>query len=261
MKWVKRIGLVLLIVVLIVVVAFNIWRGRFLKGMVETGGPVLLGVPVKVDSINYRLLRGQIQVKGLVIGNPKGFKTEKAFSLGEVAIEIVPKTVFSRTVIIKRIYVNAPDITYEVGLGKSNIGKILEHMEGEEAPKSEEGQTRPAPAKASEAKKVIIEDLLVENGCVRVSTTFAGGLAAPIPLPPIHLTNIGKEEEGGASVVDVIKKVLQSVVGAVTNVATGAVGAAGDGVKVVGAGVGKALKGVTGLFQSEAAKSQVAPAK
>lgn len=270
MKWLKRIGLGVLIFVVVLVVVFNVWRARFLKGIIEAGGPALLGVPVKVDSIDYRLLRGLVQVKGLVVGNPEGFKTEKAIGLGEVTVEIVPRTVFSRTLIINRIYVNAPDITYEVGLGKSNIGKMLEHMEGS-APKTAEAKPEPATDKKSGGKKVIIRDLLIENGHVRLSATFAGGAAAPIPLPTVHMTDVGKEEEGGASVVDVAKKVLGSVLGAVTSVASGAVSAVGDGAKAVeggavkagqavGEGAGKVIGGVTGLFKSGDSKKNQEPA-
>ena len=125
---------------------------------------------------------------------------------------------------IKRIYVNAPDITYEVGLGKSNIGRILEQTEG---------PAEPEKSREAGGKKVVIEDFLIENGRIRISATLAMGLAAPIPLPTIHLTDIGKEKQG-ASPLEVIKQVLGAIVGSVTKVVTGTVGLVGDGAKAVG---------------------------
>jgi hypothetical protein len=228
MKWLKRIGLGLILLIVVLVVVFNIWRAKFLKAIIETEGPAVLGVSVKVESIDYHLFRGLVQVKGFVLGNPQGFKAEKSISVGEITVEFVPKTILSDTVIIKRVYVNAPDITYEVGLGKSNIGRLLENIGGPEAAKKKEAPPEPAAAKKSGGKKVIIEDLLVENGHVRLSSTLAGGAAAPIALPTVHMTNVGKEEEGGASVTEVVKKVLGEVFGTVTHVATGAAGAVGD---------------------------------
>ena len=84
---------------------------------------------------------------------------------------------------------------------------------------------------------------------MRLSATLAMGAAAPIPLPSIHLTNIGKEEgQQGASAAEVIKQVFGAISHAITGAVTGTVGLIGGGAKAVGHGAGKAVDGVKNLF-------------
>jgi hypothetical protein len=54
-----------------------------------------------------------------------------------------------------------------------------------------------------------------------IAAKLTGGYGAPIPLPPVHLANIGKDE-GGASVVDVVGKVFGAIFSTVTDVVAGA---------------------------------------
>jgi hypothetical protein len=257
MKWLKRVFLGLLVLIVVLVVAFNIWRERFLLSVVEAGGGAVLGVPVKVEAVDYRFFRGLVRVKGLEVGNPAGFKTERAIRVGEITVAFLPRSIFSDTLIIKRVYVNAPDITYELGLAKSNIGRILEQVEGSGA--KENVAEKPAK-KDPGGKKVVIEDLLIEHGHVHLGATLAGGVAVPIHLPSIHMTDVGKESGSGASVVEVVKKVMGSILGAVTHAATGAVGAVGGGAKAVGNEAVKLVHGgVTGVFKSGDAEKAPKP--
>jgi len=234
MKWFVRILLVLLVLIAALVLTANYYLGTIVVKAVNTAGPTALGVPLKLEDASFRLFQGHLTLRGFLLGNPEGFKTEKAISVDEVTVDLDPKSLLSDTIVIKRIYVNAPDVTYELGLGKSNIGRILEQAGGstEEGAVKEEPEEKPV-AVEKPGKKVVIEDLLIENGRVRVSATMAMGAAAPIPLPEIHLTDIGKDKQG-ASPIEVIRQVLGAIVGSVTKVVTGAVGLVGDGAKAVG---------------------------
>jgi hypothetical protein len=220
-KWLRRILMVLLVLLVIVVLIINFCLGSVIIKTVETAGPILLGVPITLKDANFRLLRGHVTLRGFVLGNPKGFKTEKAISVDEVTVDLDPRTLLSDTLVIKRIYVNAPDITYELGLGKSNIGRILEQAEGPDE-KDDKAETEKKEEPADQGgKKVVINDFLIENGRVRISTTLAMGAAAPIPLPTIHLKDIGKEEQG-TSPLDVFKQVFGAIIGSVTTLGGGA---------------------------------------
>lgn len=236
MKWLMRILVVLLILILGLVLVANYYLGAIVIKVTETAGSSALGVPIKLEQASFRLLQGHVTLRGFVLGNPKGFKTENAISVGEISVDLDTRSLLSDTIVIKRIYVDAPDITYELGLGKSNIGRILEQASGPAEPEKKE---------ESSGKKVVIEDLLIENGHVRISATLAMGAAAPIPLPTIHLTDIGKEKQG-ASPLEVVEQVLGAIMGSVTKVVTGAVGLVGDGAKVVG---GVAVSAVEGTVE------------
>lgn len=275
MKWFIRIVVVLLILIVALVLTADFFLGSIVIHAAETAGPSLLGVPTKLEHASFRLLQGHVTLRGFMLGNPEGFKTEKAISVGEVTVDLDPKSLLRDTIVIRRVCVDAPDITYELGLGKSNIGRILEQAE------EPAGENAAKPEKKEEpgGKKAVIEDFLIENGHVRISATLAMGAAVPIPLPTIHLTDIGKEKQG-ASLLEVMKQVLGAIVGSVTKVATSAVGLVGEGAKAVGGavegtaevvgdgakaiedavvdagaavgkGASKVIGGVTGIFKSD----------
>jgi hypothetical protein len=222
-KRLKWIGLTLLVLLAILVLLINYAMGPIVKAAVEKAGPLVAGVPIKLEQSHFRLLRGVIDLKGFELGNPEGFKTPCAIRVNEVAVDIDVKSLFSDTIVIKRIYIKAPEVTYELGLGKSNIGRILEKLES--------GQ-KPAPEEKKSGKKVIIEDFLMEGGTVKLGATLTMGAAAPIPLPAIHLTNLGKEEgRKGASPVEVVKKIFGEIGKSVSHLVTGSVNLVEGGVK------------------------------
>jgi hypothetical protein len=238
MKWLRRIGIGLAVLVVVLFLVLNFFLGSLVKTTVEKGGPLALGVPVKMESADFRLLRGKVTIKGFSIGSPEGFKSEKAISVGEVTVELVPSSVFSDTIVIKRIYVDAPQITYEMGLGTSNIGTMLDKLGGAEEKQADD------PDRVVK-KKVIIEDFLIENGKVSLAAVVTGGAGAPIPLPTVHLTGIG-QEEGGTSALDVTKKVFGAIGSSITGVVAGAGKLAVDGAQAVGGAAVDAGKAVGG---------------
>lgn len=252
-RWMKVVvGAIVALVVLLLLL--NLFAGNIVKGAINTAGPKMLGVPISVKAVSVGLLRGKFGITDLVIGNPEGFKTPEAIRLGQVTVAVKMASVFSKVLVIDRIYVGGPEITYEVGLKGSNIGAIQEKA----APSTPtEEQPEPAKQPAKEAKKVQINDFLVESGRIHVSTVGMAGHAMTIPLPTIHLTDIGKES-GGASPKEVVAKVFGAIGSTVSSAATGigkgaqAIGkGAVDAGKAVGEGAAKALEGVGDLFKKK----------
>jgi uncharacterized protein involved in outer membrane biogenesis len=245
--WMKMlIGVVVVLVVL--VVALTLFLGQIVKGAVNTVGPKALGVPISVGSVNAGLLSGRFGLNDLVIGNPEGFKTPEAIRVKKVAVGVKMGSLLSKVIVIDRIYVDKPEITYELRLNGSNIGAIQAGL----------GASKPAaePSKpAAEGKKAQINDVLIENGAIHLSTVGMAGHSATIPLPAIHLTDIGKES-GGATWTEALSKVFDALGGAVTGAASGlgkGAKAVGDGAvetgKAIGDGAAKAVESVGKLFK------------
>ena len=132
MKWVKRMGMGLLVVLIVLILVINFFGGSLIKKGIETAAPGILGVPVTVEDVNFRLVAGKVGIKNLVIGNPEGFKSDYLFKLGTLKVSLDMGSLFSDTIIIEEIRVIEPGVTYELALGSSNIGKLLEHLEGDE---------------------------------------------------------------------------------------------------------------------------------
>lgn len=254
----KKTGIILSTVVIIIVLAvfaISLSLNKAVKAGVETFGPKITKTDILLAGVNISALSGSGEIKGLVVGNPEGFKTEHAIKLGRVQVALDTRSVFSDRVIVEKILIDSPEITYETGLTENNISRILKNiqMSTQTAPPKEEAK----PKEAGPGKKMQINDLLISNGKINLSSKLMQGKAVTIPLQEIHLTDIGKES-GGADVSQVVEKVFrsfnESVVAAVAQstkeLATGveSMEKAGEAVKKETSGL---IKGLKDVFKKE----------
>ena len=155
----------------------------------------------------------------MFIGNPKGFKTNHAFKVGTVRVVVDRGTLASDVIHIKEITIDAPDIIYEKGKGGSNFDVIQKNVAeaANDKGKTEKSET---DADKGEGPKLVIDNLYIRNAKVAFSASFLGGKVIPIPMPDIHLKDIGKEKKG-ASPADVAKKVIDTLTGSITGAVAG----------------------------------------
>ena len=104
-----------------------------------------------------------------------------------------------------------------------------------------------------EGTKLVIENLIIRGGKIKVSATLLKGKTLDASLPDIHLKDIGKEE-GGASPGDVVNKIVASLKeGVVTGVAglnLGALlGGVGDAAKTATEGLKSGAEGAAATVQ------------
>ncbi len=223
---------------LLLAAALLTFPGLMVKSAVNTAGPALLGVDVKLDEATFRLLRGNMTLKGLFVGNPEGFNTKSLCKVGTITMDLEPSSLRTDTIIINEILIDRPVFTYQKSLLESNISKLLKSLDGAEDGKEKKEDEEP---EETGGKKVIITKLTIKDPMVKLSIKGIPA-GAPIPLPDIVMHDIGKEK-GGASPVDVIKKIFSSVLSLTMKVAVNPVKSVlKGGVSAVGfikdAGVG-----------------------
>jgi len=233
-KAMKIVGLGLLVLVVAAVAGLMFAGGPVIKSAVNTFGPKVLGVPVTLAGAKFMPFRGKIQLTKLHVGNPEGFKTPSLFDLGDMDIELDSRSLFTDTILIHKIAIAAPEITYERGLLGSNFSTLLEKMQGGKDSGKDVKQT--GTEAEGPAKKVIIEQLTVSDPKLNVSIVAAGGHAIPIALGQVELKDIGKES-GGVTVADAMKIILSIVTSNIENAVLGAGDLLGSGIKAVGKGV------------------------
>jgi hypothetical protein len=208
-----------------------------------------------VDSVSVSLLGGSAAVKGLVLGNPAGYKSAQAIRVGQAAVSVVPGSLLANKIVVRSVTVNAPEITFEGNpFGANNLKKIMDNVN---ALANAPATNAPAPGAAPKpAKKLEVDDFLITGAKVHVS--LLTGLTAremTLPLPPIHLTNLGQDNDG-ITPAELTREVLgqvttatfKAVGGAVSDLGKDAADAAKGTGKVVGEGVNKIGKGLGGLF-------------
>lgn len=235
-----------IVVVLAIVVGIGFFQGgKIIKSGVETYGPEVIGAPIAVGGVDYSLLDGDASIQNLTVGNPEGFKTDEAFSVGEISIKMNPQSVFSDVVHIQELRIASPSLTYEPAKGGSNFLQLQEHAAAFSGGEETESTT-----------KMIIDNLYLTGG--KVTYASGGPLGSPsIDLPDIHLTDIGKEENG-ATAADVTGQVMKEIGPVITKVVasipgveqvTDLLGVGGEAGKDVIGGVGDTVKkGLGGLF-------------
>jgi len=245
------LGLVVLAIIGLLVTAL------FLDGIVKTGvntfGPRIVKVPLTLDSIHIGILSGSATVKGLVIGNPDGYKTPNAISVGLAEVSLDVASALSDKIIIHSVHVEAPEITFEGGLSGNNLSKIVNNL-NETAASLTGGPGTNAPASAATsaakpAKKLEVDDFLISGAKLHVSLTGLGGKEMDLPLPDIHLTDLGKGTDG-LTPAELVTKVVGAVSDSSLQAVTAAAGALGkDAEKATQGAVKKLTSGLGGLFK------------
>src|ERR1700722_4927798 len=131
MKTKKIISTVILVVVAVVVVTLiviGVFLDRIVKRAVEVYGPQMTQTSVTVDSVHLSLLTGSAKVKGLMVGNPKEYKSPEAITAGTIAVGVDPLSVFSQKIVIHSIRLESPEVTFEGGLAGNNLSQLLDNV-------------------------------------------------------------------------------------------------------------------------------------
>jgi len=231
-------GLIALVILFVVtIVGIRLFLDAAVKKGVETVGPMLTKVDVKLGSANISLLSGSGKLSGLVVGNPEGYKTPSAISVGSASLALKPASVFSDKLVIRSINVQAPEITLETDLRGSNLKKILANLE-ETTGGSGNEKTPTTPQTEEKAnKKLQVDEFVISGAKVKVSITGLLGQTATVQIPEIRLAELGTGPEG-ITVAELTKRVLKAVLDS-------AIQAAGPAVSDLSKIAGDLTKGLT----------------
>jgi len=219
MKKIIRWGLIAVVVlILLAVLGVHFFLDGAIKRGVETIGPKLTKTDVKVNSVSLSLLSGSGKIKGLLVGNPEGFKTPSAISVGNASLALQPKSLLSDKVVVNSISVEGPEITFETDLKSVNLKKILNNVE-EASGGGEKAPSQPKEPEAKAGKKLQVDDFLIKGGKVHVNVAIMNQ-SATVNLPEIHLQDLGKGPEG-ITAAELAKLVLKEIVAKSEDAASG----------------------------------------
>ncbi|TAL03770.1 MAG: hypothetical protein EPO08_03225 [Rhodospirillaceae bacterium] len=247
----KKIGIGIGVIILIAAGAF--WYlfsnlDSLIKAGIEKYGSAATQASVTVSGVKLSLSSGEGSITGLNVGNPKGFTTPNALALGAITVQLDTGSITGNgPIVVKEIVISQPQVTYEVGGGGSNLQTIQKNT------KDFAGAGGSTSNSSGSTRKEIIENLYVRDGQIGVSASALGGKTITVPLPTIHLTNIGKGN-GGATPAEIADQVLGAIsseaakvgANALAQQVEGAVGGALSGAAQGTQGVGGQLKGLFG---------------
>jgi hypothetical protein len=225
-----------IVVVALLVVSFSL--GTLVRQGVNRVGPELTKTSVTLQEARLSPFSGTGTLRGLQVGNPEGWGAGNAFSLGEVHIELQPRTLWKDAVVIDSLIIQRPEFVYEQRLtGGSNLKQLIDNIRQAIGSPAE----RPIGEPEEPPRRFIIKQLRLEEGLVRVGLGVAG---AEVPLPTLAYENLGVQE-GGLTAAQIAQVVLSDVLGRVIGEATSRGilslpgGAAGEVLDAVGGALQK----------------------
>lgn len=264
-RFIFKAVLWLIVLLLILLGVGYYYLGSIVKEAINRYVPEVTGTTAVVEHVDLSLLKGHVEIRGLKIGNPKGYSSNNIFELGKIEVVFLPKSVLTDKIIVNSVLIDGTKVSAElknlysldnnVSALQKNVENYLGVSDKKDAPqKTETKQTQP---KKSAGKKVIVKDLKINN--TEVSVGFSGHTVT-IPLPNIHKTGIG-EEKKEKTIGEIIADILDIIsVESIKAVASGAKDLAKQGLKdakdLISSGTSSvkenaqnALDGIKGLFK------------
>ena len=206
-------------------------------------GPDITGVSISLSDVTIAPVDGIATLRMLVVGNPDGFKTKHAVSLREIRMQLDISSLATDIIRIKELTLIQPEITYEYATGGSNLDVLQHHIVRSISQQHSKRQNAPG---SEPSQKLVIEDLYIKDGTASVSASALNGTVVSIPIPDLHLHDIGKKSNG-ATAGEVAQQVLNTMTHQITHsVAPLSVRSAG---KTIQNGMDAATRTIKDLFQ------------
>jgi hypothetical protein len=212
----KRILVILGVVVVLLAVAGLILvthLGVIVKAGMESVGPKVTQTTLTVQSVDLSLFAGAAGVHGLLLGNPAGYEAPQSIAVSNAAVRLEPGSLLSDKVVIRSIEVFAPEITFEGSLyGSNNLTQIMANVKAMTGSASAANANAPAaePAPKKAGKKLEVDDFLISGAKVHAHLTGLIKKDITLSLPDIHLTDLGKGNDG-ITAADLTQKVLSEI--------------------------------------------------
>ena len=145
-----RFALGLAAFILVIGLGLFMFLDPVIKNSINVYAPKILGVPVSVEQIQIRPLRGTVYLENFRIGNPQGYSTNAPlFAVQKIQIGLDMLSVASAVIRIHLIAINDPFIHYETQDGKSNIDALMANLK-----KEQKSATAPAEKTENALKKI-----------------------------------------------------------------------------------------------------------
>ena len=208
--WIIAGSVVGVIVIVLLIVVLTL--GAIVKAAVQTIGPKALGAEVRVSSVFINLFTGTVAISDVFIGNPEGYKNDRAFTLKKLKLHLEPSSLTRPKLVIREFTLDGVDVYFEPSSNllsnnlsqlNRNIAAFTEKLSGsKDAPADGEFEDSRSEAEKeaekTEAQRLQIDKLSLTNIYVNIVASIPGREpdAAPIPVVPIVLDGLGQDEEG-----------------------------------------------------------------
>jgi uncharacterized protein involved in outer membrane biogenesis len=206
-KWIL-IGAAVVVVIIVVLLVFGISKiGPLIKSAVNTYGPGITKTDLRLGDVGVSLFSGEVKLKEFTLGNPKGFTSPQAMKVNSIFVNVDEKSIMKDPIVIEKIEIAGPEITYEKTAGTDNFMTIMDNVK-KSAGMGQAPQEKPKAT--GKSKNLMVKEFVLKEGKVNLVAAFLGGKSVSAPLPDIRLTNIGTAKEGASP-----EKVAETILAAI----------------------------------------------
>jgi len=197
---VKKLAIIVLAVAALVAGA-GYWAYHSLdlivRVAIEHYAPDIVGVPVKVGSVDISPSNKRGVVTGLEIGNAAGFTAARAAYVGRILVALDPATLTEPVVRIHEIALESPVITYERADRGTNLEAIRRNIRAYiDAGAGSSSRAGEASTPGTGRRRFIVERLVLRGASVVMTNPRLQGQGIRFGIPDMELTGLGKREGG-----------------------------------------------------------------
>ena len=171
---------------------------------------------------------------GLQLGNPTGYQAPWSLMLEKVQVNLNLRSLFSPKIIIRKIEIQSPALQHEMKGLENNFARITQNIRAYSREKKGTGE-KPQTEKKKSNRSIQIDSLEISGTTLGFYLNGLPAGTASIPLPAVHLKNIGKDRE--TTIAQALEEVFTLVNQDVTKLAANAPG------KIMEKGLNTAQKG------------------
>ena len=220
-KKLLKIGLIVVVLLVVAAIVVYLAIDSIAKTAVEKGGTYALGTKTTCDSVSIHFLSSEVNLNGLTVANPEGFKTDHFLKTGKLDVGVEPGTLTKDTIVVTRFELDGVDLNFEHGQvlgGLTNVQALLKNMESS------------APAEKKEepkegGKKIKVNKVVIKNIVAHVQVLPIGGQASTldVKIPELTLDNVSSDDAGGVVLPELMKRLVPAILTAVFEKGKGAI--------------------------------------
>ena len=170
-----------LVFVLVAVLTLPLWINPVATSLAKSLVPGYTGTAFDIKDVELNPYTGKMLISGVKLDNPKGYDEAFAFKLGKIAVDVEVSSLFSKTIHVRDITIDAPFASYVFDAeGVNNFDRIIEAVNKKLGPKKEKKDEEPSET------KVVIDKVTITNVKVAVGN-------GRFELASLVLTDFGKE--------------------------------------------------------------------
>ena len=205
----KQKGLVAALAVALGVVALVVWMRTNLDGWVKAAiehhGSQIVGVAVRVESVELQPLQGRGVIRGLTVANPEGFTDPHAVKVAQLELVLDTATLTKAVVRIQKIAIQSPELYVQRKAGGTNFDVLQRNAKRHAA--GADGE----PQNASNGPRFIIDTFRVVRPTAQARADALGPVVVPVALGDVSLDAIGAQR-GGVTATELTNEIVNAVV-------------------------------------------------